>query len=165
MSWAVAHHYALPWKTRDAQHAGVSQQMYLPMLWTGAGESLAMHFKQQQWQKRLRGITLAVAVAYYSVANSGPASMTSSSLAFLNFFSMGGGILATEGLMSAQILAPLDSSVSLVPHVIYNLSQPTGCVIPRNGVQTTSYPPGCAHKQNSDEPSGTFLPFLFLHLQ
>lgn len=89
--------------------------MHSLTLGTGVGKSLAMCIKYQQEQKRLRGITTAVAVAYYSAVNSGPASKTSSSLAFPNFFSMRDGILATEGLIWAQILASLDSSLLLVP--------------------------------------------------
>lgn len=54
----VAHHYALPLKTRGAQHAGISQQMHSLTLGTGAGKSLAMHIKYQQEQKMLRGITM-----------------------------------------------------------------------------------------------------------
>jgi len=79
-----------------------------------------------------------MAVAYYSAVKLGPASNTSSILAFPNFFFLGDGILATEGMMSAQSLAPLDSSLSLVPYVICNSSHPPGCVIARNCVEMTS---------------------------
>lgn len=91
----------------------------------------------------LRGITTAVAVAYFTAVKSGPASKTSYSLAFLIFFCLGDGILAPKVLMSTQILVTLDNSLSLVPSMIYNFfSQLPGCAIARNGVEGTFQPPG-----------------------
>lgn len=88
----MAHHYALSLKTRDAQHAGISQQMHLH--WEQElGSPLQCILNSSKGKKRLRGITMTAAVRYYSAAKSSPASKTSSSLTFPSLFSMGGWYL------------------------------------------------------------------------
>lgn len=90
-----------------------------------------------------------MALAYYSAVKSGPASKTSSSLAFPNFFSVGDGILAIEGLILAQILASLDGSLSVVHSFALYLSHQVESQLE----MVLRSPPCSGHKKTSDEPS------------